>query len=225
VAESFYLLKILLDLRIMMKLLGNKKKSIKESSKVDKAVQCDNNDPYVRVLILEKLPKFTNPSDGNFDHYLQHLQQVMKALKIDDKDKVSFLFACLQDKASEKLEQSQLLINENSSWEQTTTLLKNTFGQLKTTGNIQTLRQTKQQHDQEFHDFTNLVQQLVNKIFVHELGYTDAQRESETIRYAIRGAKKELKDQLKGKKYNTIVEVKLKAHDLETKMANHGTMI
>uniref|UniRef100_A0A914R3R1 Uncharacterized protein n=1 Tax=Panagrolaimus davidi TaxID=227884 RepID=A0A914R3R1_9BILA len=151
-----------------MKLLSNKKKNIKDCTKVDKAVQTDGNDPYLSLLILEKLPKFTEPSDENFNCYVEKFQ-IITDTKIDGKDKIGFLLA--------------------------------TSG---TTANIQTLRQAKQQNDQDFYTFTIMVHQMVKNIFLQQLGYTDAQRESETIRYAIRGAKKELKGSLKGTRYNNI---------------------
>jgi len=201
---------------MMMKLLGNRKKSVKESSRCDKGVQCNNVDPYVRLLILEKLPKYSNPSGENFNFYLQRLQFVMEALKIDEKDKVCFLFACLQGEASEKLDHSHPAINEKITWEEATTTLRKIFNPLQINNNIQTLRQAKQQPDQDFHDFTKTIQQLVKNIFKEELGYNDAHRENEVIRYMIRGAKKKLKDQLKGKKYNSVEEVIVKAQSLET---------
>lgn len=206
----------------MMKLLGNRKKIIKESSKADKAVQCDANDPYVRILILEKLPKFTDPSDEIFDDYLQRLQLIMNTLKIDEKDKVGFLLASLQEKAREMLMQSRLNIDANTTWIEVIIIMKTLYDPMQTSGNIQTLRQAKQQQNQDFRDFTHMVNQMVNNIFLQQLGYTDAQRECETIKYAIRGAKKELKDRLKGTKYNKIADLMSKAHDLESTMTLDG---
>lgn len=89
-----------------------KKKKINEfPTTVDKAVQCDNSDPYVRILIIEKLPKYTRPSDENFNNYLQQLQLTMEALKLDEKEKVSFYLDVYRDRHGKKLiNAAQILI-------------------------------------------------------------------------------------------------------------------
>lgn len=201
----------------MLKLL-KKKKANEFPETNDKAVQCDNNDPLIRILILEKLPKYSNPFDENFNNFLQQLHLTMEALKINEKEKVSFLFACLQGPASDKVKQCRPNIHKTSTWEDATTTLKMIFNPLQTNGNIQTLRQLKQQRDQDFNSYATIVQQMVNNIFLNQLGYTDSCREIETIRYSIRGAKKELKHQLKGTKHISIADLILKAKALESNM-------
>ena len=204
----------------MLKLLSkgaSKKKGMDSSPKADKAVQCDAADSYLRILVLEKLPKFTNPSDEIFDSYLKIFCSYMEILKIDEKDKVSLLYACFQGKALEKLVQSHITVDTNIPWQQTITKLRHIFDPSNINNNvsIQHLKQLKQSKSQPLENFIITVKELVNNIFLQQLGYTDEQREMETIRYFVRGATPAIKQQLKGNKFKTIAEVLKKAEEIQ----------
>lgn len=213
----------------MLKLLSknaSKKKCIDSPPKADKAVQCDVTDAYLRILILEKLPKFTNPSDENFDSYLRIFCSHMEILKIDEKDKVSFLYSCFQGKSLEKIIQSHITVDTNIPWQETTTNLSHIFdsSNFNDTVSIQQLKQLKQSNNQTLENYIITVKKMVNKIFLQQLGYTDEQREIETIRYFVRGATPAIKQQLIGNKFKTVAEVLKTAQEIQQQsiMKNHS---
>lgn len=204
----------------MLKILSkgaSKRKGIDSPPKADKAVQCDAADSYLRILILEKLPKFANPSDENFDSYLKIFCSYMEILKIDQNEKVSLLFACFQGKALEMIIQSDITVDTNIPWQQTTTTLHHIFDPSNTKNkvSINQLKQLKQLKEQSLENFIITVTQVVNNLFPQHLGYTDTQREMEIIRYFVRGAIPAIKQHLKGNKFKTTAEVLQQAQAIQ----------
>ena len=185
--------------------------------KAHKGTQCESSDAYLRLILLEKLPKYSQPSDENFDSFLYIFQQYLEILHVKENEKVSLLFACLRENALDKLTHQPITINDQTSWEQTTQKLRDIFCSNNTL-TIQTLQQLKQQDHQPLENFAHTVQQLVNNLFLNSNGYTDQQRENESIRYFVRGIVKPVKNQLKGNKFQSMKEVLAKAQQIQTTM-------
>ena len=182
----------------------------------DKATQCDDNDSYLRLMLIKKLPKFSNPFDENINSFIIHFSQCADALQINPSDRCNLLLASIHGHAAAKLLNVPSL--EATTWENVVSFLQNTFPEKpQAPQTLENLRQLKQQNDQSLEDYGRQIQQAVTHFFTDERGYNDTHREIEAIRHFVRGIRKPIKKHIKGHKYHSFQHaleqaVKVQAH-------------